>query len=826
MRVQLSWLTELVPALSGRSANDVGELLTGLGIEVDEIDGLGPDDINGLFVGQVVEIEELTEFKKPIRYCQVRFDDGDDPAQTRGIVCGATNFVVGDKVVAALPGAVLPGDFRITARKTYGRVSDGMICSLAEMGLGDDHSGIHVLPDDAPVGADAVELLGLHEAVLVTEPTPDRGYQLSLRGVAREIATAIDTAYADPADGVPAVPEGAGFAVEIADDDCDLFTTRIIRGFDPQAPTPDWMARRLSASGMRPISLAVDVTNYVMLLVGQPLHAYDLDKLVGRIIVRKARAGERITTLDDVARDLSEDDLLICDESGIQGLAGVMGAEHAEISAGTTNIMLEAAHFNPGAISRTARRHGLLSEAGRRFERGVDPLLAERASALATHLLVEHGGGTADATMARAGEPVLPQPTTVDPARIRALIGVDYPTERIIECLTKVGCVIEPAGEMLQLTPPSWRPDFVEGTRAAEEVARIDGYANIPSRLPKATAGGGLTPEQRAQRRASRALAASGFVETPSMSFQDDADLDRLGIDAEDDRRRSVRLANPVSAEQRTMRTTLLPNLLAALRRNVSRGTDHVATYELGTVFFEPDHPRPPAPIIDRGIHPTAQQLADLELARPLERLHAAVAVCGSEPTMWFGAGQPAGWRDAVEAVRALADAVGTEIVVEQAQRAPWHPGRCAAIRLPGSEQIIGYAGELHPQVCEQLELPKRTSVAEVDLAALIADRSTESTAPRVSPFPRAVQDLAIVVDAALPVAQLEQTIRAAGGELLEEVRLFDVYTGDQIGTGKRSLAFALSMRADDRTLEHDEITAVREAIIDAVQRGHDAVLR
>ena len=826
MRVQLSWLSELVPALEGRSGEEVADVLTDLGIEVDEIGGAGPDDINGLYVGEVVEIEELTEFKKPIRYCQVRFDDDSDPERTLGIVCGATNFAVGDKIVAALPGAVLPGGFAISARKTYGKVSNGMICSAMEMGLGDDHSGILVLPADSPVGADAVELLGLHDVVLVTEPTPDRGYQLSLRGVAREIAAALGVPFTDPADAVPPAPAGEGFPVSLEDPSGDVFTTRIIRGFDPAAPTPEWMARRLSASGMRPISLAVDVTNYVMLLLGQPLHAYDLDRLAGRIVVRKAREGETVTTLDEVVRTLSTDDLLITDEAGIQGIAGVMGAQYAEISASTRNILLEAAHFEASTISRTARRHGLLSEAGRRFERGVDPLLAAKASALAVQLLAEHGGGVADETMVSVGEPTLPEPVTVSVQRIRSLIGVDYSHDRVIECLELVGCQVRGDGDRLTVYPPSWRPDFTEFTRVAEEVARIDGYDNIPSRLPQATAGGGLTPAQRAQRRAGRALAAAGFVETPSMSFQDDADLDKLGVDLDDERRRTVRIANPISAEQRTLRTTLLPNLLASVRRNVSRGADHVATYELGTVFFEPAEPRPAAPVIDRGIHPTPEQLAALERARPIERLHAAVAVAGTAPAPWYGVPEHASWRDAVESARLLAGAVGTEIDVEQAQCAPWHPGRCAAIRIIATGTVVGYAGELHPQVCEQLGLPARTSVAEVDLGELIAQRSDRSTAPRVSPFPRAVQDLAVLVDAAIPVASVQQTIRSAGGDLLEDVRLFDVYTGEQVGEGKRSLAFALSLRADDHTLEHDEITRTREAIIAALESEHSAVLR
>lgn len=827
MRVQLAWLTELVPQLEGMSPQEVAVLLTRAGIEVDEIAGMGPGDVAGLYIGQVDRIEQLEGFKKPIRYCQVRFDDGTDPAQTRGIVCGAQNFAEGDKVVAALPGAVLPGDFRIAARKTYGKVSDGMICSAKEMGIGEDHDGILVLPPEAPVGADAVEHLGLHDVVLVTEPTPDRGYQLSLRGMAREAAAALGVPFADPADQIAPAETGEGFPVEIDGVGCDLFTTRIVRGFDPAAPTPDWMARRLTASGMRSISLAVDVTNYVMLLLGQPMHAYDLDRLGGSIVVRKAREGEKVTTLDDVERQLSTDDLLITDDNGIQGIAGVMGAAHAEISAATRSIMLEAAHFDPSTISRSARRHGLLSEAGRRFERNVDPALAARASAFATALLVEYGGGKADPTMLQVGEPALPAPVTTSLQRIRSLIGVDYSAERAIECLELqcFGVTLDADGDTLSVRPPSWRPDVVEPTRIAEEVARIDGYDNIPSVLPHAQAGGGLTAVQRARRAAGRALAAGGFVETPSMSFQNDEVLDHLGIAGDDPRRRSVRLANPISADQAALRTTLLPGLLGALRRNVSRGVDRVAVFETGVVFFESADSRPAAPVIDRGIKPTAEQLAELEAARPTERLHAAVAVAGEGAQSWFGPAQQASWRDAVDSVRRLAVAVGTAITLEQAQQAPWHPGRCAAIRLASGE-LIGHAGELHPQVCERLELPARTSVAEIDLQELIDARDDAATAPQVSPFPRAVQDLAFIIDQDLPVAEIERTMREAGGELLEEVRLFDVYTGQQVGEGKRSLAFALSLRAPDRTLDGEEITRVREAVIAAVRERHRAILR
>ena len=824
MRVPLSWLTELVPEVAAKTPQQVADLLDDLGIEVDEVGGMGPSDIDGLRVGEVTEIEELTGFKKPIRFTQVRFGDG--PDDTRGIVCGATNFAVGDRVVAALPGAVLPGDFHISARKTYGRVSDGMICSAREMGLGDEHDGILVLPEDAPVGADAVDYLGLHQTVFVTEPTPDRGYQLSMRGIGREIAAGLRVPYVDPLDAAGEPELAEGFPVELESAACDRFSTRIIRGFDPQAPSPDWMQQRLTAAGMRPISLAVDVTNYVMLLTGQPLHAYDLDKLSGRIVVRMAREGESIVTLDDVRRPLAAgEDLLITDDAAIQGLAGVMGAEWAEISHTTSNILLEAAHFEPRTISRTARRHGLITEAGKRFERGVDPLAGPAAIELSSRLLVEFGGGTPEPTSS-VGEPALPQAHEVDVPAISALIGVEYADETVVDALRAVGCTVAGSTPTLTVTPPSWRPDFVEPNRFAEEVARIDGYDNIPSVLPKAQAGRGLTPAQRARRWASRALGYAGFVETPSMSFQDDADLDRMKLPADDGRRRTVALANPISAEQRTLRSTLLPGLLAAVRRNVSRGARDVAVFETGTVFFEKDDPRPSAPQIDVGVHPSDTELVALEAALPIERLHAAVALTGDvTPTTWFAGAQPASWRDAVEAAREVADSVGATVTVEAASRAPWHPGRCAEIQIPDGA-VVGYAGELHPAVCDALEVPRRTAVAELNLGALIAAGEPVTGPPDVSPYPRAVQDLAVLADADLPAAALLATIRQAGGELLEDVDVFDVYTGEQVGEGKRSVAFALSLRAPDRTLSHEETTAVRQAIIDALAAEHNAVLR
>ncbi|PRZ40681.1 phenylalanyl-tRNA synthetase beta subunit [Antricoccus suffuscus] len=831
MRAQLSWLTELVPALAGKSGEQVADLFVSAGIEVDQIITAGPDDVDGLSVGEVVDIEELTEFKKPIRFCHLRVRaegtaTADEP-EIRDIVCGAQNFSVGDRVVVALPGAVLPGDFRIAARKTYGKTSDGMICSSRELGIGDDHDGILVLPADAPIGANAVDYLGLHDVIFVTEPTPDRGYQLSVRGLARELAAKLDAPFTDPAD-VPAPPAGQGFPVTIEDDACGSFAARVLRGFDPSAPSPMWMRTRLLASGMRPISLAVDVTNYVMLLIGQPMHAYDLDRLAGQIVVRRAAEGESIVTIDDVKRELlAGEDLLITDGEHLHGIAGVMGAEAGEINAGTTDILLEAAYFDPVTISRSVRRHHLLSEAGRRFERGVDPVTGPVAIALASDLLSKYGGAQPEQHITLAGQPGLPAPQQIDPARINKLVGVDYDLQTVTRTLSLVGCTVEQAGELLRVTPPTWRPDLLEMPDFAEEVARIDGYDNVPVILPAAKPGTGLTAEQRARRQVSRAVAYSGFVETPSMSFHDEAALDALRIPADDVRRRLVQMANPIAADQTALRSTLLPGLFAALVRNHGRGFEDVALYETGTVFREPDGaPRPPAPPLDVAVVPTEQQFADLAASMPIERAHLAVAIAGkSQRATWSQPSRDVGWQDAVGAVQTAADALGAQIVLAQADVAPWHPGRCASVSLTDGT-LIGYAGEIHPAVCEALDLPRRTCAAEIDLGALIARRFEGHTAPQVSTFPPATQDIALVVDAALPAADVQAVIENAAGPLLESVRLFDVFTGDQVGEGKKSLAYALTFRAVDRTLDSEETTDLRAAVITAATDRLGAVLR
>ncbi|MCW2607561.1 MAG: phenylalanyl-tRNA synthetase subunit beta, partial [Frankiales bacterium] len=388
MRVPLSWLRTLVPALSA-SADEVAAALVRAGLEVEQVHRYG-DDVVGVVVGQVLDVEELTGFKKPIRYCHV-----DVGSRSHEVVCGATNFAPGDRVAFALPGASLPGGFAIATRQTYGHTSDGMICSEAELGMADDSPGILVLAPDAPLGVDVVEHLGLRDEVLDIAVTPDRGYTLSVRGVAREAATAFGLELADPGLTAVPAPPGDGPSVTLDDDGCTRYVARLVTGLDPTAPSPAWLQRRLVLAGMRPISLAVDVTNHVMLELGQPLHAFDADRLSGGVVVRRAQPGERLTTLDGKDRALDPADLVIADDSGAVAIAGVMGGAATEVTASTTTLLLESARFEQVSVAKTARRHRLPSEASKRYERGVDPALAPAAAEAAFRMLVVLGGATA-----------------------------------------------------------------------------------------------------------------------------------------------------------------------------------------------------------------------------------------------------------------------------------------------------------------------------------------------------------------------------------------------------------------------------------------------
>jgi len=835
MRVPLSWLREYVDLPATETGRDVQARLISAGLEVETVEHLGADLKGPLVVGQVTAIEELEGFKKPIRFCTVDVGQANSTGEPQEIICGARNFSEGDKVVVALPGAVLPGDFQISERKTYGRMSRGMICSSDELGMGDDGSkGIIVLPPETEVGKDAIELLELVDEVLDIAVTPDRGYCLSMRGVARETATAYGLPLRDPALlDVPA-PNAYGYPVKVSDPaGCDRFTARTVTGLSPEARSPIWLQRRLQKVGMRPISLAVDVTNYVMMELGQPLHAYDRSLVQGAIGVRRAEPGEKLTTLDGVERTLDPEDLVITDERGPIGLAGVMGGADTEIAdhdagSATVDVVIEAAHFDPVAIARTARRHKLSSEASRRFERGVDPMAASAAAQRTVDLLVLLAGGTAEAGVTEVIAPSAPTTITIPADHPDKVAGVAYGRETVVRRLQEVGCDVYGQDELI-VTVPSWRPDLTDPNDLAEEVIRLEGYENLPSTLPKPPAGRGLTRRQRLHRRIGRALAGAGYVEAPTYPFISEQIFDQLGLEAGDPARRVVKLTNPLSDEEPALRTSLLPGLLGALRRNDGRGSHDLALFETGLVFHPRDEQRIAVRLpVDR--RPTDEEIAELNAALPDQPRHVAVVLAGArEQAGWWGKGRPADWADAVEAARTVAREAGAELTVRKGQYGPWHPGRCAelVVTVDGTERVVGHAGELHPRVLKTLGLPARTCAMELDLDVLERVGDDTPQAPSISTFPVATQDVALVVDAFVPAADVEAALREGAGELLESIRLFDVYeNAEQLGEGRKSLAYALRFRAADRTLTVDEASAARDAAVALAGERTGAVLR
>ncbi|WP_046726694.1 phenylalanine--tRNA ligase subunit beta [Streptomyces humi] len=836
MRVPLSWLREYVDLPATETGRDVQAKLISAGLEVETVEQLG-DGLKGpLVVGQVLTVEELEGFKKPIRFCTVDVGSANGTGEPQEIVCGARNFAVGDKVVVVLPGAVLPGGFSISARKTYGKTSHGMICSSDELGMGDDGThGIIVLPPETEVGKDAIELLELVDEVLDIAVTANRGDCLSIRGVARETAIAYGLPLSDPALLDVPGPNAFGYPVQVSDPlGCDRFTARTVVGLSPEARSPIWLRRRLQKVGMRPISLAVDVTNYVMMEIGQPLHAYDRNLVQGTVGVRRAAEGERIVTLDGVERKLHAEDLVITDDRGPIGLAGVMGganteiADHEDVQNATTDVVIEAAHFDAVAIARTARRHKLSSEASRRFERGVDPQAAAAAAQRTVDLLVLLAGGTAEAGVTEVIAPSAPHTITVAANHPDKVAGVEYGRETVVRRLQEVGCDVYGQDELI-VTVPSWRPDLFEQNDLAEEVIRLEGYENLPSTLPKPPSGRGLTARQRLHRRVGRALAGAGYVEAPNYPFVGEGVFDQLGLAADDPARRVVKLTNPLNDEEPALRTSLLPGLLGALRRNDGRGAHDLALFETGLVFL----PREEQGIaghlpVDR--RPTDAELAALDAVLPEQPRHVAVVLSGArEQAGWWGRGRPADWADAVEAGRAVAREAGAELTVRSGQYGPWHPGRCAELVVvaDGTERVVGHAGELHPRVVKALGLPARTCAMELDLDAV--ERAGDGTpqAPGISTFPVATQDVALVVDKPVPAAEVEAALREGAGELLEAIRLFDVYVNDeQLGDGKKSLAYALRFRAGDRTLTVDEASAARDAAVALAGERTGAVLR
>ncbi|WP_353953511.1 phenylalanine--tRNA ligase subunit beta [Knoellia sp. S7-12] len=845
MHAPVSWLRELTDVPVDAKGVDIAAALVRVGLEEE---GLHGGDIAGpLVVGRVLTVEsEPQKNGKTINWCTVDVGNhgqmvSDNKAQE--IVCGAHNFGPGDLVVVVLPGGVLPGGFEISARKTYGHVSNGMICSAAELGLGEDHDGIIVLTEllgaDAVAGLepgdDAIALLGLGDEVVEVNVTPDRGYCFSLRGIAREYALSTGREFRDPARLDVAAANDGGYAVKLADASplegragCDRYVARVVRGVDTTATSPQWMQKRLTQVGMRPISLAVDVTNYVMMLLGQPLHAFDLDTLSGSIGTRRARAGEKLTTLDDVERALDPEDLLIVDGSDTPlAIAGVMGGESSEVSASTTDVLIEAAHFDQVTVARSSRRHKLTTEASKRFERGVDPAVTAAAAQLAVDLLVEHGGGTADSGVTDVDNRIEPRAFTFDVTLPSRYIGLDYSRDEVLSTLRAIGCEVEERdGDIVTVVAATWRPDLTDGPDFVEEVARVRGYDQIPSVLPQPkSAGRGLTHGQRIRRTIADTLAHQGLVEVLTYPFIGEGRFDQLGYTADDARRSTVRIANPLSDESPLMRTSILDTLLDALRRNVSRGSRDVAVYEVGLVTVG-SASATTAPVPPADTRPDDVTLSHILGAVPAQPRHVAFAAAGDiERGGPWGPSRRVEASDAVSWALAVGRAIGLELsVVVARDLPPFHPGRCAAVTLPDGT-VVGHVGELHPKVVAALDLPVATVGGELDVDVLVAASGTPVQAHQLSTFPAAHTDVALVVDEPVAAADIESALRDGAGESLESISLFDIYRGDQLRDGKKSLAYRLTFRAD-RTLKTNEVSALRDSAVASAASATGAVQR
>ncbi|MDL9948309.1 phenylalanine--tRNA ligase subunit beta [Gordonia sp. ABSL11-1] len=828
MRAPQSWYTEVLrqgdPQWSA-TTEEIDRGFVRVGFEIEDIDPF-PEITGPLVIGRVETIEELTEFKKPIRFCTVEVGE----SEPRGIVCGARNFAEGDLIVAALPGVVLPGPFEIASRKTYGRISDGMICSVSELGIGQDHIGILVLaPGTAEPGADAREVLGLDDTAIDINVTPDRGYAFSVRGLGRELAGSFGVPFVDPGAGAgaqsdpvhsepPATGTAQAWPVAIADDStATRYTARVLTGVDATAVSPWWMQKRLMVAGIRPISAIVDVTNYVMIELGQPLHAFDADKLTGTVRVRPAAPGEKLTTLDGVERTLDPEDEVIADDNGPIALAGVMGGGATEVGDATTSILLESATFDPVRVFRTGKRHKLTSEASKRFERTVDPEITAVASDRAAQLIIEIAGGTVASPLSEArvvaGERVAIDIPADDPDRTA---GIDYPAGTTASRLAEVGCVVD-GTDPLRVTPPSWRPDLRQRADLVEEVLRLEGLEDIPAVVPRAPAGTGLTAAQRRRRSIGRTLALDGYVEVLPYPFMPAGVFDIWDLPADDERRRTVAVLNPLESERPELNTTLLPGLLEMAARNIARGQRDLSLFTIGQIVLAGDQVTSVG-ALDVTRRPSDEEIAALDVSLPRQPLHVAVVLTGlRDPAGPWGPGRAADHVDAFEAARAIGRASGVDVELIADDHRPWHPGRCARVVVEGA--TVGHAGELHPAVLERAGLPKRLCAVEIDIDAVPLEQRLP--APRVSPFPAVLQDVAVVVADTVAAAEVEAALRAGAGELLESIDLFDVFTGDQVGAGSKSLTFALRFRADDRTLTEEE---ANEAKLAAVAHAGDQV--
>ena len=818
MKIPLSWLKEYVTLPAKITSDQISQAFVKVGFEIESIEAQGADLKGPLVVGKVLSIEELSEHKKPIRF--VGLDVGEK--KTRYVICGARNFKVNDLVVVALPGALLPGDFKISARETYGKISDGMICSAKEIGISDEHAGIIVL-QEGKIGQDAIALLDVRDVIFDVSVNPDRGYAMSVRGLARELAGSLQVKYVDPADPKIAKKFGKNsnpkaVSVKIEDKSgADQIYIRTLDQVNVKKSTPLWMQRRIEKCGMRSISLAVDITNYVMLELGQPLHAFDAQYIMGGLRVVRAGKFTKLTTLDKVDRKLDPDNLLIADAKTPLALAGTMGGLTSEVSNMTTKIALEAAHFDPLSISRNSRSHNLSSEASRRMERNTDPALAEIASARATQLLIDLADAKYVGT-SQAGSPIKNRKVKISQTQISKYLGFPYTAKQVKSALLLIGCKVAGSGDLLTVEVPTWRPDLINFADFAEEIARLNSYDLIPATLPTGKGGARLNDMQYRKRAVAISLANQGFTEVINYPFVSQEMVDLLGFTG--DRAKSFKIANPMSEEFPLLRTHLLPGLLTTAVRNIGRGSKNLAIFEIGTIFR---NTTPLGKAVNPGIskRPSEKVIKDIYDGVPKQMLFVGAVVTGETVLSdWQGLGSKFNWSDAIAKAQEIIESTGNDYEIFSSDLAPWHPGRCAELRVNGKP--VAHAGELHPRVITALNLPERSCAFAVILSELPSAGVTK--APAIWSFPAVVQDVALVVESKISAADLTAAIKQGAGPLLESIVLFDRY--DQMAGNKVSLAFTLTFRASDRTLTSDEVALYRDQAITQAAKSVGAVLR
>jgi phenylalanyl-tRNA synthetase beta chain len=804
MLVSLKWLKELV-TVDLPIAEFVDRLdLTGTAVEAVRTAGTA---LEGVVVGQIVEKERHPEADK---LWVTRVDvGGEEPLQ---IVCGAQNFEAGDKVPVALVGAALPNGMTIKKAKLRGVASEGMNCSTDELGLGGDHSGIMILPVDAPIGTPFAEYKGLSDTVIELEITPNRPDCMSMVGVAREVGAVLGHAASVPA-STPAEsgdPVADSVAVTIADADlCPRYTARLIRNVKI-GPSPEWLAERVQAAGARSINNVVDITNYVMFELGQPLHAFDADRLArdasGRmaIDVRAARAGEKLRTLDGQDRELTTDTLLITDPSGPIALAGVMGGESTEVGDSTVNILLESASFSAPSISRTRRRLALLSEASARFERGVDAAACAAALDRAAALMAECADGeVAPGIVDTYPAPAEPRELVLRISRLHAILGHDITAEEAASILERLGCGVRAAQSELSVTVPTFRPDLEREIDLVEEVLRVYGMERIPATLPAGRGRiGELTRTQQWRERIGAVLRASGLNETMTYSFADPGDTERLRDELPADEV-ACELLNPMSAEHSVLRRSLLPGLLRSVSYNQRRGVSNVHLYEIGSTFR-----------------------ASVGRKQPKERAIVGGVLAGAwhEPA-WNEAAPPLDFFDGKGVIEAIVSELGAQRFKLRAAERPFlQPGRSAEVLVGG--EVVGWLGEVHPLVAEEFEATAPVTAFELELASLVRAAKDVKPLSDVPRYPAVELDVALIVAEDVTAERFEQAARSAGGKLLESVRVFDVYRGKGVPAGSKSVALALTYRSPERTLTAEEVENAHDRLVRKVSGAVGGELR